>query len=175
MSLKGATLLELIIVMGILAAIMGLGVYGLIKFQGTVELQSVYSEFVANLKTLQNKAKNSINTSSTNDKAPFIYAIIFDQNTYTFYSCDKATSSTLLCVEDSSIPEVDTSSKGVLISNPGCNGMGFSRLTGDIVSINITNFTFNSVGQCNYTLLHNNSQLSNSITVNLTNNSIDTQ
>jgi type II secretory pathway pseudopilin PulG len=173
MKLKGTTLLELIIVMGVIAAVFGLGIAGLIKFQGTAEVQSVYSDFISNIKTLQNKAKNSVNAAATHDKAPYVYAVIFNQNKYTFYNCDKATSTTLICTEDTSNPEVLLSIKHSTLSNQGCDAVGFTRLTGDIISINTTNFTYNTTGACSYTFLQTSAQVTKDVNINLTSNSID--
>jgi prepilin-type N-terminal cleavage/methylation domain-containing protein len=52
------TLLELLIVMGVSAFLMGLGAFGLMSFQAEVDLQNAYSNIISDLKFLQNKARN---------------------------------------------------------------------------------------------------------------------
>jgi prepilin-type N-terminal cleavage/methylation domain-containing protein len=59
-SMKGFTLLELMVVMGIAAALLALGTVGLISFRNTVQLDQVRSDFISQLRTAQNLAKNSV-------------------------------------------------------------------------------------------------------------------
>jgi len=176
------TLLELIIVMAIIVTLLGIGFSSLIGFRNTVQLQSVYSEFVENMKSLQNKARNS---SSVNGTAPFLYAIFIGSNlnTYTFGNCTKppAGATNFICNIDPKAAVVNIANTNVTFTavNKSCQGLGFVRLPGDVISIDpvlainqsgsysLTNSLVPNLTKCDYTITNTQINVSKTVSVNL--------
>jgi len=180
---KAFSLLELIVAMGVIAVIMGLGITGLVSLRTTVELQGAYSEFVENLKSLQNQGKNSTSGSLGSNSVPFMYGIFFTSTGYAFGNCDKPTSNQGSCFIDSSLAKVNTLNKNVLITSTdpsNCSGIAFVRLPGTninvdpIIAIN-SNGSYNinnPILKCVYTIKHSQNNTIKTITINLKNGTI---
>lgn len=185
---KAFSLLELVMVLAIIAIIMGLGYQGLIDFRATSEMQNAYADFVGNLKILQTDAKNVVNTSSTTGTPADIYAIFISSSSYKFFDCYKASfGNSLNCSVDKSLSTLAQNPNIVFTPGSGCSGIGFSKLTTDIVSLNTsadiqnsTSFTAGSnnpqPSSCKITITHKLLQSSQkTITINIDKNSFDLQ
>ncbi len=86
---KGLTLLELIVVMAITVVVGVLGIYGLVLFKRTSTLTQASREFVSNLESARNKARN--NTLSTVKRGQAIDPLVGKVDAYAI-SIDTATS-----------------------------------------------------------------------------------
>ncbi len=181
---KGFSLLEIIIALAVIAVIAGLGYSGLINFRATSEMQNVYSEYVSNLRILQNKAKNSINTSANNNAAPDIYAIIMGNNNYSFFNCIKAStfSNNVQCNQDDTLVKKDIPGSLRITPDANCIGIGFAKLTGRIVSLNVSpggipagslNTNYTATGNCKVTISSTTIVSTKVIKINFDSGSID--
>lgn len=180
---SGFSLLELLIVMGVTAILMGLGVYGLLSFQYYTEVQSVYSDISSLLSTTRNKAQNGSisnaklqSTNSIIDSVPDFYGVlfsstIFPDGEYGQVYCDRSTSDAVVCaVEDQ---ELSFSVRGsISVETTNCIGVLYETLTADIYRIFNVN-SIDSQGECTVDIDHNNSGASRVITISATNNVLE--
>jgi len=180
--LKALSLLELIIVMSITATLMGIGIVALIQYRASVQLETAYTDTVSAIKLLQNKANNSSSVTSGSTRiAPDIYALNFDNNVLTPYYCVISGGAGTLVHCDLYPSSTITSFQQVYNVNvtSNCAGAGFTRLSGDVVSINENAFRsnagFNSTGACTLTLTQQDTFDTRVITFDLTLNKVDLQ
>jgi prepilin-type N-terminal cleavage/methylation domain-containing protein len=145
--IKAFTLIELIMVMAIIATLAIMGVYGLTRFRGFLELQTSYNDIVSIIKTIQNSARNSIQLND--GTTPEYYTISFTDNKYSLLSCNNAN-----CISVSSSTDIQIgSSPRVVVVNENCSNIAFGRLTGNIVSINISGSSIiDSSISCRFTI-----------------------
>ncbi len=176
---RAYTLTELLVVMSVIAVLMGMGIFALTRFQGSIELQNTYNDISSLVKTLQNKSRNlSVSNAKlkiTGDQinsVPYVYAIIFANNNYSTYYCDQSGSNLSCNVEEANVKPKTLSRVQLSMSNINCYGIGFTKATGDMVWIK-SDGTFGNTGSCTYTLQHQLTQETKSFTINLTSNSID--
>lgn len=190
MNLKAFSLLEMIIVLAVLAAIMGLGWSGLINFRSTAEMQNAYSEMVSVIKTEQNKAKNSVSSGSSGT-TPYFYALFFSNDKYYAFNCgDSRTPSlsttNIRCTKDETVNFRLLPSEIELVPDASCAGIGFTKLTGKFASFTlpitesletVTSFDtiYNLSGQCNIKIRHNSISAERTIGINLDINSLDVE
>jgi len=184
--MRGFTLLEAVIVMAIIAIISGLGIYGIVRYRSTVELNSVYSELVTSIKKQRNKAINSVVYNPSNQvgitfNAPDFYSLRFNlgTGTYDLYICNSVGSSKLItCIEDGST-ETPILPKGTRITASGCESIGFALITSDIVRIDKSAFNgsggYNSnpnPSTCTLNMFHTQANLTKIITVDFSNETL---
>lgn len=145
--LKAFTLLELLIVMGIIALMSGLGIYGLVRFQANARLESSFNDVLTAIKSVQNMSKNSTafnNQSAINPTicssngicVPDYYSISFSSSGYRVIGC-LVSSSNIICPNENTIEERMVTVGGVNIEYTGqqCEYIAFQRLTSDIKDI----------------------------------------
>jgi len=190
MKLKAFSLLEFVIVFGVLAVLMGLGWTGLINFRSTAEMQNAYSELVSVIKTEQNKAKNSV--SSNNDGGtPHFYTLFFIGNKYYAFNCGNSvvplssSSSSITCTKDSTVLFRILPANIIINPDPQCAGLGFAKLTGKFTSFTlpigygsldtVTSFgtTYSQSGTCNIKISHTLISTQKAIEVNLNQNNLN--
>lgn len=163
--LKAFSLLELIIVMAVISVIMGISWSGIQTFRATSEMQNAYSDFVSNLKSLQNKSKNAV-SSNLNGDIPDYYFIVSSNNKYSIFNCVRTSvlTSAVTCNKDSS-QNIRGLTDNILISLSGnCSGLGFSKLNSKLVTLPLvqinldsqSNFSSNIIesGKCSFTFGH---------------------
>ncbi len=170
---KSFTLIELMVVMGIIAALLALGTLGLTNFRNTAELRNAYSDIVSIIQETQNKARNSVSIGSTgSDGLPIVpdyYVIDIQANNYTLQSCNTTGGTNLVC---NNLAGRTKPSQFSLISYTGtCDKIGFKRSSSDVVALNSSNAVINS-GICTIEVRH--SVISNIlvIRVNMQDNTI---
>lgn len=184
MKLKSFTLLELLVVMGIIAVLGGLGVTGLTRFQANTQVQTAFNDVFSILKTLQNSAENSIaftNASAVTPKycsslgpcVPDYYGIKFTTNTYTVYGC-LISGNNIICSNQNMIQLGGLNLSSVVYSFSGsqCDYILFQRLTGDIIDVSgdpTWSITANSICTLRISNSFGDSRV---IEINLTSNSI---
>ena len=145
--LKAFTLLELLIVMGIIALMSGLGIYGLVRFQANARLESSFNDVLTSLKSVQNMSKNSTafnNQSAINPTicssngvcVPDYYGIRFNSTGYSIIGCLVSTTN-IICPDENVIEERLVTIGGVSIEFSGqqCEYLVFQRLTSDIKDV----------------------------------------
>ncbi len=178
MKKQAFTLLEIIIMLGIAAVVMGMGTYSLITFRNYTQVQNVYTDIVSVLRQEQNKAKNSItseqkaiDTGSIIDSIPDYYAVFFESNNYSIYYCEEISDRVNCFVENQNLKKTKFSGVSVNI-NCGVAGIAFEKLTGDIVGIQ-SNGSFVQTGVCSITITRPGASSTKSLRIDLVENSID--
>jgi len=185
MRLKAFSLLEMIIVLAILAILMGLGWSGLINFRSTAEMQNAYSELVSVIKSEQNKAKNSVSSTSTGT-TPYYYALFFANNKYYAFNCAKPSSSSGItrCTKDTTVTFRQLPADIKINPDSRCAGLGFEILNGKFVAFTLANTgsldtinsfdtVYESTGTCNIKIDHDLISTEKTIEINLDINSIN--
>lgn len=176
MNKKAFTLLEIMVVLGVIAFLFGLGTIALIRFRNYTQLTTSYNELVSSLKSLQNKAKNSVASSAISsdipNAVPDLYTLRVENNSYDFFDCmilsDRLNCSTLSQQESVIMPS------GVQLQIEGCIGIAFERLTGniDLVQTNGALFTADPTGSCTIRLTQTSLGDLRSIVVNADNDTL---
>lgn len=133
--LHAYTILEITIVMSVIVVMMGLGITGLVSFKTNAEFNSAYTSLVTNIRTIQNRAKNSISEDSGTTPSDY-YAIFFQTDTYHSYRCADH-QSTLSCQKTVNLFQ-DTELREAIISIGDCNNILVQRLTGKIYTSEFT-------------------------------------
>lgn len=190
--IKAFSMLEIVLVLAVLAILMGLGWTGLINFRSTAETQNAYSELVSVIKTIQNRANNSVSSTSTG-VIPDFYVLFFSQNKYYSFnccynsSCSRASASTTVrCTKDTTLSYRQLPADIRITPDSNCAGIGFGKLNGkfttfslptgtNLDSINSFGSTISQNGTCNITLSHNLISSKRTIEFNLNNNSLNVQ
>lgn len=181
------SMLEIVLVLAVLAILMGIGWTGLINFRSTAEMQNAYSELVSVIKTVQNRANNSV--SSTSGLIPDFYVLVFSQNRYYSFNCcynDRcirtSPTNSLICTKDETINYRVLPADIVITPDSQCRGMGFGRLTGKFISLavpsidsNTTRFSSNiqETGICKVEISHTQIASKRDIEFNLNINSLN--
>jgi type II secretory pathway pseudopilin PulG len=169
--LKAITILESIIVMGIIAILLGISTYGLVQFRSTIELQNAYADVISALQTLQNRARNAVSvTNGTTTTIVDYTSMEFLSTSYDFQACTKAGTRATCRDEESTITPTEISNITFSIASE-CAVIGFARLTGDIVTID-TNGVITTEGNCTIRLIHNQTSTAKELYIDLTSNNI---
>jgi prepilin-type N-terminal cleavage/methylation domain-containing protein len=184
---KAFTLLEVMIVMSVIVAMLSIGTYSLIRFRNYTIFQSNYRDFISNIKSVQNSARNSVispkkyNTTgepilSTVDA----YMIYIENSEYSAYYCNYGTpkDSVFLCGKESELINIEVSEK-VTISSIDCLGVGFKRSSGDIflitAALQVPQYNYSTTGTCVVKVEEKDFGSSKTIAINATTNTIVTQ
>lgn len=149
------TIVELMVVIGVVAVMTSLGIGGMIAFRQTVQLQEATSGFISTLRSVQNMARTSslsqyvvktgCTVSSPICRRPDGYAIYFDSvDNYSINYCvdvSFAGADRITCgVEELSVKPAEFNGIQVypIGSNASdCLGIVFERLTGNITAISM--------------------------------------
>ncbi len=150
--MKGFTLFELIIALGLFTITITAGVVSLGRARNSVEMQGAYSDVFSYIRTLQNAARNSvaINNNGTNPQVPDFYTISFANNDYSLYYCDSTGATTANCTLEQQ--NLKSTRYGIYNLTSTCSRIGFSRTTGNIVSITNGGTVSDSNTTCTITL-----------------------
>ncbi len=161
--MKGFTLLELMVVMGIAAALLALGTVGLISFRNTVQLDQVRSDFISQLRTAQNLAKNSVASAALGgdlfESKVDGYAIFLNGNNYSLQYCLKQEGSTNYDCSNAERTDLNPQpGTSIVISTSDANkclGFMFERLSGKMYSMSGYVTRPDSTGSCVVSFTHN--------------------
>lgn len=166
---KALTLLELVVVMGVIAVISAMSVFGLIRFRSVIELNNGYTDIVSLLKTTQNAARNVTsdgNPNSTN--VPDLYSLKFENDKFSKTNCELF-GERYTCIST----ETQTTIAPAInfVTDVNCTFIGFTPLTGEIVSLNSSG-NVTDMQECNINIIHSVSGDVKELKVDLLSNTI---
>jgi type II secretory pathway pseudopilin PulG len=151
---KAYTILELLIVMGIVSVTVALSIYGMLQFRRLAEADQAVTDIVSSIKETKNRAKNNtIDTKNNLDlsilvKNNFGYLLKFDTDQVTRYTCTKlrtatwnAISTTQCITNKEELKKSSFSNIGFESATPGCDGFLLENLTEkiSITNVNVIN------------------------------------
>lgn len=167
---KGFTLLEALVIFGIIAVLMSLGIFGVLSFRATLELQNSSSDVVSFIRSLQNRSRNvqSINLNG-NQIVPDFYTFTIGENNISVNICDNVSNFDLECESFTGISTPEIIDSVTLSSN--CTEIGFATRNEDIVSL-VESSADDSVEVCDITIIHEDLSEPFNIEININENSI---
>lgn len=187
MTLKGFTLLELLVVMAIAAVVIGLGLVGMNLFRQTTQFQQAEVAFIADLRAAQNSARNSVSSQVLVDagNTPIQaqvdgYALFFSNDNYSIHHCFEQVTAFATQYDCGTVEEPDLKAGDFLdieirpLDFNKCRGLFFSRLSGNISAMENTLDTLDDVGVCEIRIQHlYNGSLSRVLSIDVSQNSIN--
>ncbi|MCA9381299.1 type II secretion system protein [Candidatus Dojkabacteria bacterium] len=185
MKKEAFTLIEMLVAMSIMVIILSFGTVGVVRFRDYIELQNGYSDISTYLRTTQNKARNAIayTTNGGVPVAPDYYGVYVANDNFSLYACNETIPNQVDCTEEESdIKATSFTSVGIELS--GCPGdmIAFAKSSVEIIAINgtpnlgqVNSGTVVTNGTCDLLVSHANSSSTRTISINLTQNSIDVQ
>jgi len=170
---KAFTLLETMIVMGVVVLVLGSTIIGINSLRQGVELNSEYTNATTAIRQLRSDAINAKTDSVFMGGAPNV------PDAYAFTVENPSSYSLSLCACDASISSCSCSkpngdqvlNSGIEIaaSSTACNQVLFLRSTADALTISVTS------GACTYTITNTETGSTREFTVDLDNDSIQLQ
>ncbi len=181
---KAFTLVEAMIVMGIMAAVLGFGTVGIFRFRDYIELQNGYADITSFLRSIQNSARNSVayDESGGQPIVPDYYAVWFTNEDFSLFACNDRNNNNIDCVPLSRNQQTPNFSNVNFEFGSTCGNRlyAFERSTADLIRIRgnvnssgISNGDPDTFGECDITVVHTNSNSTREISLNLTQNSIN--
>lgn len=168
---KAFSILELLIVMGVISSIAMLGIFGLLNVQYSIELNNYYAQLNVFQTTIKNYAVNSFATNASGSKnSADYYAFQYSENKFQNLFCDKVGTSTIECNTIGTL-ELVTPSFIELTFNPiSCTFFAYEKFSSRVLAIENNGLIFS--GQCTIIVKHRNLAQSKSITFDFENNSV---
>jgi type II secretory pathway pseudopilin PulG len=173
------TLLELIVIMSVSGSLLGMGVVGLISYRSYTQLQNAYSDVVSIIRKQQNRANNSSSLAVLSGQAPYLFALNFNNNNYSLYYCQQASQNNVTCLADTSqgLNSQLANNNSEIVSS--CAGIGFLKLSADILSLPASVFTSAGLpvntGTCTIQVKHKQTLSTKNIVIDLATNSLTLQ
>jgi type II secretory pathway pseudopilin PulG len=166
---KGFTLVEALVAMGITAALLGLGTVGIMSFRATVELQNANSDTFSFIRTLQNRARNSVSFTLNGEQViPDYYGFTVSGSDLLAQYCQES-GSTVTCAP---LPQQLNQNISEKISlDFDCEGILFSTLNENIFEL--SNNTLVDDSQCQLRIIHTSNSNSRNINFDLAKNTVD--
>lgn len=156
---KAFTLLETLIVLGLVVTVIAAGAVSLTNARNSIELDNTYSDVLSAIRTTQNDARNYISIDSNYSvnivpPVPDIYAFRVNtaNNEFWTFACTGAGASTSCTL--ASRESVASSVSNITI-NSNCYAIGFRKGIRDIVSISQGGVVSDS-GNCTITISQGN-------------------
>lgn len=167
--MKAFTLIELMLMLGVIALTLALSIIGLTRFRASIELNTTYTNVVSFISEIKNKSTNAFGTTTGGVLNPVdLFAVSFNSGAVSALDCDGNFDFTSYSCVASTGQSVNTGS--VAVSITGCdNRIGFKRLTGDLVALNV-NGAIQSSGVCTVQLQHSFTNELKTITIDLVKN-----
>lgn len=176
---KSFTLVELLVVMGIIAVLAGLGIVGMLTFQRVVEVDGATQEFIGNLKTYQNMAINSassrVYSSGSGQLAGRVdgYAVQFGDGGYELRYCldaDDVNGNFDCQGVEIAEPKSSQYSQVNFATTSDCSLILFERLSGLVYAMNSDFAAPDSTGICEVQITHSAVGVPRTVEINLTEN-----
>ncbi|GAB4284864.1 MAG: hypothetical protein Kow0081_2290 [Candidatus Dojkabacteria bacterium] len=184
---KAFTILELVVVLGVISVIIALGSYGIIIFRDSIRIDNAYNDLLSYIQNVQNLAINSsvypFNAGSFDSSVdepptpPEYYAILFGENDFNLFSCSSGASGSLNCnrIELNDLEEYNAK------ISAGCSAVVFRTSTIDIADANVidqTNLTAtlvfdDTLTECTIEVFDDSSGTRKDLTINFGNNSFN--
>lgn len=190
-SFASFTLVELIVVMAISGIMIALGVQAMLLIRQSVQFQQTESDFISNLRSVQNMARNSVASATLRSQGRSLpasmvdgYALVFDTtgSNYSLRHCFRQTSGGTPRMDCSGAESLNLKPNEyddvvvVPLLQPKCRALFFERLTGKISAMNGQIAPLDNVGNCDYQVRHSyNNNLLRLISVDVRNGSITVQ
>lgn len=185
MKKKAFTLIELMVAMSIMIIVLSFGTVGVIRFRDYIELQNGYSDVSTYFRTIQNRARNAIayTTVSGTPLTPDYYGIYIEDNNFSLYQCEEQPGNQADCTEIESEVKSSAFTNVEMAFTESCPGnmIGFKRSSVDVVAISgtallgsINSGNIISTGNCELEITHVNNNSLRTISINLTQNAVNT-
>lgn len=175
--LKAFTLLELIVVMGIIVLSLGLTVIGITRFRYSIELQNGYSDIFSYIQNVENRSRNSVSsealynsTGSYNESVPDYYVLHFQDDNFSLQACN-LNGSRLICLSEEENVKAERFSSVTIAST--CEYVGVHKRDADIVRVDSQSFETSDTGICTVVVGHKSISRTYTIILDLVSNSID--
>ena len=185
--LRSFTIIELLVVMGIIAVMSGLSIYGLVRFQASTQVETVFNDVYSLFNTIENNARNSVsfknasaltpNICITNDPTncvPDYLGIKFDQDSYKVYACLKSGVNNIVCSPENEIEVQKATINGVSFDyrDTQCDYIVYERLSADMIDVEGSpNWLAKATENCTLVISDSYGD-SRAIQINLVNNNI---
>jgi type II secretory pathway pseudopilin PulG len=169
--MKGFTLIELMLIMGVIAVTLALSILGLTRFRSGIELNTAHTNIISYISEIKNKSTNAYGTTNNGvlQSTVDFFGVSFVGNDVTALNCDgNFDFSTYSCSNATEQPPIDLGSVTMTITTCG-NRIGFKRLTSDLVSLN-TSGGLIVTGTCSLQLRHSFTNETKTITIDLVKN-----
>lgn len=168
---KAFSILELLIVIGVVSSIVMLGVYGLLNVQYSIELNNYYAQLDVFQASIKNYAVNSFATDISSSKIPAdFYAFQYNENKFQNLFCDKTGISTIECNTTGTLQLITPSFIELTFNPSSCTIFAYEKFSSRIFTIENQNLI--SSGQCTISVKHKNLAQIKTITFDFENNSI---
>ncbi len=168
--MKAFTLIELMVVFGIIALTLGLSIFGLTRFRASVELNTAYTNVISLINNTRNKATNAFGGSSGGSlQIRDLFGVDFQSQQVNSIVCTANTDATVYSCQNTADSPI--SLNNMTINVVGCDTrFGFKRLTQDLISLTNVN-TVVASGICSVEIRHSFTNEVKTITINLVENS----
>lgn len=169
--MKAFTLIELMLIMGVIAVAMALSILGLTRFRSAIELNTAYTNVISYLNDIKNKSTNAFGTTSNGvllSEVDF-FGVSFEGKDVTALNCNgNFDFSNYSCTSSLETGALNLGNITTSITTCG-NRIGFKRLTSDLVSLNTTGGLI-TTGTCELQLQHSFTNETKTITIDLVRN-----
>lgn len=182
-TVKAFTLIELLTVLAIIAALIGIGAGGLTALRDTVELNQFTNDFATAIRSIQSRARNGLVSETRFNSTGSIpqarvdgFAVSFITNSFNYctrsvsagtvsYNCSgqEAPFSVAFKIPANIVPSSSTNCRVVL----------FPRLTGDIAGMPSATSSPVDTGVCTITITQTKSGQTRQILIDFANNNIE--
>lgn len=179
------TLIELVVVVAIIAVLLSVGIGSFTLLRNSIDLDQATNELLGLIRTAQSRARNSSTSAALyqmtgNSLLARVdgFAIYFDSTSqYSMRYCiaTAGAGSTSYNCSGIEFPNAKSAQYGNItlqVNGSGCNGIVFSKLSGNISGISAANSVGVETGTCRYRLTHSSLLSYREIIVNLAGNNI---
>ncbi len=164
------TLIELMVVFGIIALTLGLSIFGLSRFRANVELNSSYTNVISLINESRNKATNAFGSSTGGTlQQKDLFGINFQSTSVQPIECTANSDGSVYSCLNSASGLISLSNMEITVV--GCSArFGFKRLSQDFIALDTVG-SVQSTGTCSVEIRHLFTNEVKTITINLVENS----
>lgn len=166
---NGFTLIELMVVFGIIALTLGLSIFGLSRFRANVELNSAYTNIISLINEGRNKSTNAFGSSTGGTlQQKDLFGINFLNTSVQPIECTSNSDGSVFSCLNSSSGLITLSNMEITVI--GCaTRFGFKRLTQDFIALDSVG-NVQASGNCTVDIRHLFTNEVKTITINLVEN-----